>query len=61
MLLLLRTCLVLLVAVLAMPAYAQAPYQRPAGMAGDDESLIIAGYRALFTCSAHFFAGRYRC
>jgi CubicO group peptidase (beta-lactamase class C family) len=54
----LRRCLVLLVAVLAMPVYAQTPYQRPAGMAGDDEPLIVAGYRALFTCSAHFFAGR---
>lgn len=34
------------------------PYQRPAGIAGDSEPLIIAGYRALFSCSAHFFAGR---
>lgn len=33
-------------------------YQRPAGFAEADESLIVAGYRALFTCSAHFFAGR---
>src|SRR4029077_1588158 len=24
----------------------------------DKEPLIVAGYRALFTCSAHFFAGR---
>jgi CubicO group peptidase (beta-lactamase class C family) len=34
------------------------PYQRPAGVADDKEPLIVAGYRALFTCSAHFFAGR---
>jgi hypothetical protein len=33
-------------------------YQRPAGIADDKEPLIVAGYRALFTCSAHFFAGR---
>jgi len=35
-----------------------APYQRPAGIADLSEPLIVAGYRALFTCSAHFFAGR---
>ena len=40
------------------PAFAAAPYQRPAGMADLKEPLIVAGYRALFTCSAHFFAGR---
>jgi CubicO group peptidase (beta-lactamase class C family) len=34
------------------------PYQRPAGIADDSEPLIVAGYRALFTCSAHFIAGR---
>lgn len=34
------------------------PYQRPAGIADDKEPLIVAGYRALFTCSAHFFAQR---
>lgn len=37
---------------------ADPPYQRPAGVADADEALIVAGYRALFTCSAHFFAGR---
>lgn len=31
---------------------------RPAGIADRDDPLIVAGYRALFTCSAHFFAGR---
>jgi len=40
------------------PAVAAPPYQRPAGIADDKEPLIVAGYRALFTCSAHFFAGR---
>jgi CubicO group peptidase (beta-lactamase class C family) len=40
------------------PALAAQPYQRPAGIADDKEPLIVAGYRALFTCSAHFFAGR---
>jgi len=48
---------VLVVAALAS-AYAGVPYQRPAGIADDKEPLIMAGYRALFTCSAHFFAGR---
>ncbi|HEX4986218.1 MAG TPA: serine hydrolase [Burkholderiales bacterium] len=54
-------CLFLL-ALLALPVLAApqdvAPYLRPAGIAGDKEPLIVAGYRALFTCSAHFFAGR---
>src|SRR5512141_278960 len=40
------------------PAFSATPYQRPAGIADDKEPLIVAGYRALFTCSAHFFAGR---
>jgi len=39
-------------------ALAAPPYQRPAGIADDKEPLIVAGYRALFTCSAHFIAGR---
>jgi len=43
---------------LLTPALAATPYQRPAGIADDKEPLIVAGYRALFTCSAHFFAGR---
>lgn len=37
---------------------AGAAFQRPAGMADANEPLIVAGYRALFTCSAHFVAGR---
>ncbi len=43
---------------LLAPAFAAPAYQRPAGIADDKEPLIVAGYRALFTCSAHFFAGR---
>jgi CubicO group peptidase (beta-lactamase class C family) len=43
---------------LLFPAFAAPPYQRPAGIADDKEPLIAAGYRALFTCSAHFVAGR---
>lgn len=39
-------------------ALAAPPYQRPAGIAEEQEPLIAAGYRALFTCSAHFFAER---
>jgi CubicO group peptidase (beta-lactamase class C family) len=52
--------LILSLALLALlaPALAAPPYQRPAGIADDKEPLIVAGYRALFTCSAHFFAGR---
>ncbi len=48
----------LLVVLLAAPVNAATPYRRAAGIAGDTEPLIVAGYRALFTCSAHFFAGR---
>lgn len=44
--------------ILAAPGFAATLYQRPAGIAEDKEPLIVAGYRALFTCSAHFFAGR---
>ena len=48
---------IVLLSLLA-PAFAATPYQRPAGIADDKEPLVVAGYRALFTCSAHFFAGR---
>jgi CubicO group peptidase (beta-lactamase class C family) len=44
--------------VLAELVQAAPPYERPAGVAEAEEPLIVAGYRALFTCSAHFFAGR---
>ena len=33
-------------------------YQRPEGAASLDEPFIAAGYRALFTCSAHFHSRR---
>lgn len=52
-----RVVLVTLLAT-ATAASAAPPYQRPAGIADDKDPLIVAGYRALFTCSAHFFAGR---
>lgn len=47
-------------AMVAAPrAFAAEPvYRQPAGMADLKDPLIVAGYRALFTCSAHFFAGR---
>jgi CubicO group peptidase (beta-lactamase class C family) len=47
-----------LAAALATSAFAASPYQRPAGIADLKEAQIVAGYRALFTCSAHFFAVR---
>jgi CubicO group peptidase (beta-lactamase class C family) len=54
-----RIALMLSVAIAAhVPASAATPYERPAGIADAREPLIVAGYRALFTCSAHFFAGR---
>jgi len=42
----------------SLPCFAAEPYQPPAGIAELKDPLIVAGYRALFTCSAHFFAGR---
>ena len=50
--------LITAVCLMVAPAFAAPPYQRPAGIADDKEPPIVAGYRALFTCSAHFFAGR---
>ena len=44
--------------LLAAPAQASPSFERPAGIAEANEPLIAAGYRALFTCSAHFSAGR---
>lgn len=51
-------CLGTALLLLGLPASGAPPYQRPVGVADADEALIVAGYRALFTCSAHFFAGR---
>jgi hypothetical protein len=50
--------ILLLAALLALPVYGQVPNQRPVGIAGDDEPPVVAGYRALFTCSAYCIAGR---
>ena len=33
-------------------------YERPLGAAADDDSIVVAGFRALFTCSAHFQMNR---
>jgi CubicO group peptidase (beta-lactamase class C family) len=43
---------------LAELSQASPRFERPAGVADANEPLIAAGYRALFTCSAHFIAGR---
>lgn len=53
-----RVAPLLLAAALGVANLGATPYQRPAGIADDSEPLIVAGYRALFTCSAHFIAGR---
>jgi len=51
--------LTLFLAILSAASIASGnPYQRPAGFAEFEEPLVLAGYRALFTCSAHFFMGR---
>lgn len=55
---LLRSALLIALFSIVTPAFSAPPYQRPAGIADDKEPLIVAGYRALFTCSAHFIAGR---
>ncbi|HEX7812971.1 MAG TPA: serine hydrolase [Burkholderiales bacterium] len=53
------TSLLAALAIVAVARAGAAPvYQQPAGVAGLKDPLIVAGYRALFTCSAHFFAGR---
>ena len=50
----------LLTSVLLVSANVTAapPYQQLAGAANNDDPLIVAGYRAIFTCSAHFVMGR---
>ena len=40
------------------PGHAAPLYQFPAGATSLDAPEIVAGYRAVFTCSAYFFAGR---
>ncbi|MCZ6458194.1 MAG: serine hydrolase, partial [Gammaproteobacteria bacterium] len=49
--------LVALTAVVASPAWSQV-YQLPGGAAAYDDPAIAAGFRALFTCSAHFVMHR---
>ena len=53
-----KTILFVVLSACVAIVLAAAPYHRPAGVADEKEPLIVAGYRALFTCSAHFFAGR---
>ncbi len=53
-----RTSLATALLLAAASVSATPPYQRPAGIADDKEPLIVAGYRAIFTCAAHFHAGR---
>lgn len=53
-----KRALLILAATVLLPVSAATPYQRPAGIADESEPLIVAGYRALFTCSAHFIAHR---
>ncbi|HWA12675.1 MAG TPA: serine hydrolase domain-containing protein [Burkholderiales bacterium] len=46
-------------ALLMLPALAAATeYRKPAGIANLTDPEVVTGYKALFTCSAHFFAGR---
>src|SRR5215475_13637837 len=53
-----RFVLVALLSSLIAASPAAPPYHQPAGIADLKAPFIVAGYRALFTCSAHFFAGR---
>ncbi len=50
------TACLLVLNLAAMQAFAEIPFQRPAGAAEVSEA--AAGYAALFTCSAHFVADR---
>jgi len=53
---LLITALTVLLATAA--GAAQPPYRLPGGAADATDPFIVAGFRALFTCSAHFAMGR---
>ena len=46
------------VLLVSAASHAAPPYQQLAGAANNDDPLIVAGYRAIFTCSAHFVMGR---
>ncbi len=52
------TLIALLLLSAANLVAAETPYKWPAGIADQFDPLIVAGYRALFTCSAHSIAGR---
>ncbi|MCZ6656932.1 MAG: serine hydrolase [Gammaproteobacteria bacterium] len=59
----LASTIVMLLSVfaIALPSSADTanpPYRLPGGAAPYDDPFIAAGFRALFTCSAHFWAGR---
>ncbi len=53
-----RGALAAVPALLLTLSAAAAPYQLPGGAADPSDPFIAAGYRALFTCSAHFAMGR---
>ncbi|MEY4022608.1 MAG: hypothetical protein RI960_1620, partial [Pseudomonadota bacterium] len=55
---LMKCMLLTSVLLVSTNSYATPPYQRLAGAADNDDPLIVAGYRAIFTCSAHFLMGR---
>ena len=55
---LLRGSIVVVAALASAASLADSVYRRPGGVADLFDPLVVAGYRALFTCSAHFFAGR---
>ena len=54
----LRGVLLTSLVLVSTASFAAPPYQRLAGAADNDDPLIVAGYRAIFTCSAHFVMGR---
>lgn len=55
---LLRRALLTSLILVSLASSAAPPYQRLAGAADNDDPFIVAGYRAIFTCSAHFVMGR---
>jgi CubicO group peptidase (beta-lactamase class C family) len=53
-----RTALAALTLLVAPLAFSATPYRLPGGAADPADPFIAAGFRALFTCSAHFAMGR---
>ncbi len=55
-----RVMTAVVLAALSLTAIAEnaAPYQTLGGAADPEDPMIIAGYRAIFTCSAHFLMNR---